>query len=225
MTVRQLILDLPKKAPDYRRDNFLVSRVNMDAVAAGERWLSSPDPSLCICGPAHSGKTHLAHMLFAAQSSLFLHADRFTDRHDASGIHIVDDMPAKSPKGLLQYLEELIGKGARVVLLGRGAPADWSGGLIDLKTRLEAMPRAVLGAPDDALIEAVMHKEFVRRQISVDRETISFCIARLPLSFDAAFTFIEAVDRRSLEEKRAVTKPLARKILEEAALGVRVDLS
>ncbi len=85
----------------------------------------------------------------------------------------------------------------------------------DLASRLNAAPQAGIGAPDDALIAAVLVKQFADRQLKVDAEVISFMLTRMERSFEAARVMVAAIDALALEQRRNITVPLVRQVLEQ----------
>ena len=72
-----------------------------------------------------------------------------------------------------------------------------------------------IGTPDDALIAAVLVKQFADRQLKVDSDAITFVQARMERSFDAVSELVEAADRLALSERRRITRPLLAKVLED----------
>ena len=86
-------------------------------------------------------------------------------------------------------------------------------GLADLRSRLQASPTVGIGIPDDALVGAVMLKQFTDRQLSVDPEVLTFLMARMERTFEAARKLVAALDEAALIEKRRITVPLAREVL------------
>ena len=123
-------------------------------------------------------------------------------------------MPADDPHAFLAAFESGAGEGRRFLLVGEGHPSSWSLGLKDLRTRLEAAPRASLTDPDEALIRAVIAKGFRDRQVTVSASVIEYAAPRLPLTFAAARAFVELADRTALEEKRKITAPFIQKLFD-----------
>lgn len=216
--MRQLPLDLPTAPPRYGRDAFVRAEANAAAWRAGEAWLASSEPLLAVCGPAGAGKTHFARALTEGLSPALARANDFAGAPPAP-LTIVDDMPADDPTSFLAALESGAAAGRRFILAGEGHPSGWSGGLKDLRTRIEAAPRAVLADPDEALIRAVIAKEFRDRQISVSPQVIDYAVPRLPRTFAAARAFVAHADRMALEEKRKITAQLVQKLLDNLSEG------
>lgn len=216
--MRQLPLDLPNAPPRYHRDAFVRADANAAAWRAGEAWLASAEPLLAVSGPQGAGKTHFARALVEDLSPALVSARDFAGSPPAP-MTVIDDMPADDPKGFLAALETGALAGRRFILSGEGHPSGWSGGLKDLRTRIEAAPRAVLADPDEALIRAVIAKGFRDRQVAVSSQVIDYAVPRLPLTFAAARAFVAHADRMALEEKRKITPQLVQKLLDNLSEG------
>ncbi len=209
----QLVLPLPRHPPRYDREAFLIAPTNDAAWRAAHAWLASADPSLIICGPPGSGKTHLATIL-VEKGGQFIDWRSATPAIAADiDIGVIDDLPADDPKRFLTALEEFTNAGLRTVLVGRGHPGEWASGLKDLRTRLEAVPRASLDQPDEALLRAVMTKAFGDRQIAIDAAVIEYAAPRLPRTFAAALAFVERADEEAARRKKKITVALAKEIV------------
>ena len=212
---RQLALSLPQGTPRYDREAFLISDANDAAWRAAMSWARSDEPALIICGPQGAGKTHLAHIA-AEESGLEISEDDAGELSAApsTGLVVIDGLPSSDPRAFLAAMEEKISAGARLLLVGAGHPADWAMGLKDLRTRLEALPRATLGEPDETLIRGVIAKGFRDRQIMVNPAVIAYAAPRLSRTFAAAHGFVDAADRAALEEKRKITTQFIQKIID-----------
>lgn len=218
--MRQLSLSLPDAAPRYDRDAFLISDANASAWRALAAWEASEEPALIICGPPGSGKTHLAHIAAERSNGVVADATDWPEDTLQAALIVIDNLPAPDPRSFLARLEEATGNGARLVLAGAGHPGEWAMGLKDLRTRLEAMPRASLGEPDETLIRAVIAKGFKDRQLEVSQQVVDYAAPRLPRTFAAARAFVALADRAGLEEKRRITTPLIQKIVDNLSEGL-----
>ena len=58
-------------------------------------------------------------------------------------------------------------------------------------------------------------KQFRDRQLRIDEDVISFMLARMERSFEAARHMVRAIDEAALRERRNITVPLVRKVLEQ----------
>ncbi len=224
----QLPLDLPDTDPCYDASRFSRSESNEVAWRAAHAWLRSDEPALIICGPRGAGKTHLAHVIADAidaaagsgpGSAMFVSEAVFCAGAAPAPFLIVDGLPPASAHGFLEACETAAARGARMVFIGSGRPSDWALGLKDLRTRLEAMPRAALDEPDEALIRAVIAKGFADRQLRVTGRIVDYAAARLPRTFAAAHAFVALADRKALQEGRKITLPMVQNLLDNLSEG------
>ena len=210
----QLVLPLPGRPPRFNRETFLLAPTNEAAWRAAHAWLQADETSLIICGPPGSGKTHLATIIAETGGVFFDWRAPTATLPDDADIVVLDRLPADDPKHFLSVLDEFANLGRRTVLVGRGHPGEWAMGLKDLRTRLEAIPRASLDQPDEALLRAVITKGFGDRQINIDPAVVEFAAPRLPRTFAAARSFVERADAEAARRKKKITIALAKEIIE-----------
>jgi chromosomal replication initiation ATPase DnaA len=67
--------------------------------------------------------------------------------------------------------------------------------------------------PDDAVLAAVLVKQFSDRQLVPPASVISYLLSRMERSFAAARTIVDQLDRASLGAGRPITLNLARRTL------------
>jgi chromosomal replication initiation ATPase DnaA len=78
-----------------------------------------------------------------------------------------------------------------------------------------------LGDPDDPLIAAVLAKGFADRGLRVGDDVIAWLVLRIERSFAAAGDVVARLDALALAERRDITVPLARAMLEaQGELGL-----
>lgn len=202
-------------------EDFLVADCNRAAVACIDRWPDWPGPLAVIFGPEGSGKTHLAHV-WQARS-------RAESVADLAGVDpgafppgfalVIEDV--RPPLGAeaerrLFHLYNLAGEsGGSLLATAREPPSRWQVSLPDLASRLAAAPAAAIGAPDDALLAAVIVKLFADRQVKIEEDVVTYLLARIERSFAAARAIVDRIDRAALAGGRKVTVALARAVLEE----------
>ncbi len=224
MTPEQLSLDLAPR-PALGRESFVVTRSNADALAlvGGKRW---PGGRLALVGPAASGKTHLAHVWAGNEGGLVV-AARDLARYDiatlaGAGRIAVEDVPAiagerRSEAALFHLHNRLQADRGLLMVTGRRAPGRWPMTLPDLASRLSALMVAELLAPDDALLGALLEKQFDDRNLVPPDAVLRFLVTRMTRSAEAARDVAAEIDRLSLARRRPVTVPLARIALERLA--------
>lgn len=223
---RQLPLDLPHR-PARGRDAFLLAPCNDEAVRWIDRWPDWPAPALVLHGPGGSGKTHLLNVWATRAGAPIWEAGDLSiadlDRRLGPGMAVaVDHADALATEGrgeagdaLFHLYNMMRERGGHLLLAARQAPARWTFGRADLRSRLAAAPAVGLGAPDDDLLGAVLTKLFADRQLPVGPEVVRYLTARMPRTFAAAGTIVADLDRLALAERRRITTALARRVLGE----------
>lgn len=215
----QLALDLPHR-PALTRDDFLVADCNRAAVAFIDRWPDWPAPALVVHGPPGCGKSHLAAAFRAASGARLVDQRRFgiDDPPELLGdtkAAVIDGLvPGFAEDALLHLHNMLRDRCGHLLITAASPPSRWSVALPDLRSRLTAAPAVAVSEPDDMLIAAVLVKLFSDRQITVSEELIRFVLPRLERSFAAVRTFVGTVDKAALSDRRRVTVPLARQVLD-----------
>jgi chromosomal replication initiation ATPase DnaA len=214
---RQLALALPH-AENFSREDFLTGASNQAALGMVERWPDWPDRALAIVGPEGAGKSHLAAIWTDIAGARRVSA-RILDEINlpaafATGALVIEDADGQLDERALFHLLNLMRQQEAFVLVtARTPPASWRVELVDLASRLRAIPALELRPPDDALLRAVMVKLFADRQLAVDEALIAYLSTRIERSFAAARAAVEDLDREALRLKRPVTRALAAELL------------
>ncbi len=206
--------------PALTGEDFLVVDSNRDAVAWIDRWPDWPGPALALHGPAGCGKSHLAEVFRAASGARVATAADLSDAaREFSGPVIFEDgdraLGEALEAPLLHLYNGLAEAGRHMLLTGRRPPARWPVRLPDLASRLNAATAVVIEPPDDALIAAVLVKLFNDRQLRVEAGVVRFLLPRMERSFEAARRVVTATDRLALAERRRITVPLIKRVLNE----------
>lgn len=218
--MKQLPLALPHRTALGRAD-FLVSDSNAGALGWIERWPDWPGGVLVIHGPAGCGKTHLAH-IWRERSAAAIFAGASLSSGEPPDFRIapvpalaVDDAEYAPEVGLLHLYNACRERDGSLLIISRAAPGSWPMALADLASRLRAAISVGIDPPDDALLGAVLVKQFADRQLIVAPEVIRYVLRRMERSFAAAAALATALDRLALSRASAITVPLARALLDQ----------
>ncbi len=212
-TPEQLVFELPHRAAMGLED-FLVSESNAAAVSLVDRWPDWPIGAAIVVGAKGSGKTHLANVWVARSGAIKLAASELTREAvpsiAAAGSVLIEDVQNVADEAALFHLLNLVREQRLQILLTADAvPGDLRIALPDLRSRLKALPLAVIDPPDDALLRAVLVKLFADRQLSVEPHLVDYVLVRMERSMLAAEQFVAGADRRALALQRRVTRAIA----------------
>lgn len=227
MSSRQFVLDFEHR-PALQGEDFLVAPSNSQAVAWIDRWPDWPSPALVIHGDSGCGKTHLAQVFRAKTNARNISPMELLNHEPPALLEnakacLLDDMDmafkgapkAELEEALLHLYNVVREQGATLMMTAKAPPARWGLDLPDLTSRLKTATAVDIGPPDDALLAAVMVKQFSDRQIRIDGDVLAFVQARIERSFDAIGRFVQATDKLAMAEKRRITIPLVKRVMQE----------
>ncbi len=221
IATRQLTLDLEHR-PALTGEDFLIAPANETAIKWTDQWPDWPGQALVVSGPPGCGKTHLGHVFQARSGAGYTtgkqihegNARSFVENHPALVVDDADHINTPSnEKGLFHVLNILKEQNKQALLLAQFPSSRWIVDLADLRSRLNALPNAIIDNPDETLITAVMVKQFADRQLRVDTGVIEFLLPRIERSFAAVQDIVSAIDAVALSEHRNITVPLASQVL------------
>jgi DnaA regulatory inactivator Hda len=227
VSTTQLLLDFEHR-PALEAEDFLVASCNSDAVAWIDRWPDWPSPALFLHGPTGCGKSHLAQVFQARTKAVAITPKELVTNEPpvllaGAGACLLDDLDRAFDNNtndelevaLLHLYNTVREAGATMMMTGRVPPSRWPLQLADLSSRLNTATVADIGAPDDALLAAVLVKQFADRQLKIDGEVVAFVQLRIERSFVALGKLVDAVDKMAMTEKRRITVPLVRQVLHD----------
>jgi len=224
----QLLLDLGG-APSLTRDDLIVSPSNLDAASLVDRWPAWSGPYAALVGPKGYGKTHLAEIWSqraqAYRLDLEASSDADLDAAQAGRPILIDGLtPENLNETQLFHLMNSVRNAQSHMLLTSDTPmAHWPIETADLMSRIKSATTVSISAPDDALLAGVIAKLFSDRQIDVQASVIQYTAQRIERSLAVANQLVERLDNMSLANKKSVTKPLVKQMLDNIENG-QLDL-
>lgn len=197
----QLILELSPPAPPTF-ENF-VAGANGAAVAAVRAAVRGEgERAIYLWGDAGCGRSHL--VAAAARTP---------------GVAAIDDVHRLDAGGQIEAFDAFNrarAAGTAFVAAGDAPPAQLAV-RADLRTRLGSGLVFQLRPLDHAAKRAALRAHAASRGMALPDEVLDYLLRRLPRDLGTQLAVLEALDRSSLAEQRALTLPLARAAIE--ALG------
>lgn len=214
----QLTLDLPHRSANGRED-FFVTSCNKEALDFIDRWPNWPAPFAVLCGPPGCGKSHLAAVWQKQSGAYPLEqtdiGTRITSIHSNECCFVIDLATGiMDEEKFFHFYNRVSEFGGAILASAVSPPGRWKFDLPDLGSRLRAAPVINIGMPDDILLEAVLVKLFADRQLRVGPDVITYLLRRMDRSLGAARDLIRVLDEAALAQKRTISVPLVRSVLE-----------
>ncbi|SNB55571.1 regulatory inactivation of DnaA Hda protein [Arboricoccus pini] len=215
----QLALDLPHLEGSELAD-FLPAASNREALNAILVWPDWPATALLLAGPEGAGKTHLARIWAKRAGAVILGAADLWEaagplgrlgRRQAAVVDGADDITDEAT--LFHLYNALAERQGHLLLTGSRPLAEWPIRLPDLRSRLRTAWHVRIDPPCDALLAALLIKQFADRQLRVDPGVVDYLVSRMERSFPAVRLLVTALDRASLRARRPIRLTLARDVL------------
>ena len=200
----QLILELPSSPPPPTFDNF-VAGANAAAVASVRAAVRGEgERAVYLWGDAASGRSHL--LAAAARTAGVVTCD---------DVHLLDDA---GQIDAFDAFNRARAAGVAFIAAGDAPPAQLAV-RADLRTRLGSGLVFQLQALGDEAKAGALRAQAASRGMTLPDEVAGYLLRRLPRDLGTQLAVLDALDRYSLAQKRALTLPLVREALE--ALGLK----
>lgn len=196
--MKQLLLDIqPPAAPSF--DNFKLGR-NAEAVISLRSAIQGTAQSnfIYLWGAHGSGKSHL------------LHAAALQGAHIADDVHLLDDAAQIDLFNTYNQLKEI---GGTLITAGLHAPTQMQL-RDDLATRLAwGLVYQLHPLTDQEKAEALQAHAH-ERGMNLPDEVVDYCLRHLRRDLPTLMAVLDALDVWSLTEKKRVTLPVLKKLLQ-----------
>ena len=165
----------------------------VDAFARAAEW---PFRTAILTGPPRAGKSLLARW--------------FVENGHGEAI---DDADTVGEDELFHRWNRAQQSATPLLLVTSRPPGEWPIALPDLASRLGAALLLVIGAPDDAMLAALIGDHAARHGLVLGEGASAWLLPRIERSHAAIEAFVAEIDRLSLERKQGVTISLLREAL------------
>ncbi|MBQ4875043.1 MAG: chromosomal DNA replication initiator [Rickettsiaceae bacterium H1] len=212
-----LLNNKPKKK-SYKTKDYILSEGNINEYQQLliENWQHH---CKILYGKPLTGKTHLAHVWQQSNNGLFLRS--------LNGLQII----TKERNYIIENIEKITNErellciynvtkecNCKLLLTTNTLPKFLPYKLADLKSRILSSPLLKLPENNEHLLKVMLLKEFSLRQIKISKEVIDYIINHTERSVAKLINLIDYIDLVAIEEKRNITVPLVRKIIN---LGIK----
>ena len=182
--------------PAYNFDNFTQTASNLEALKIVKAWPNWPSAVLLLLGPSGSGKTHLGQA-WASQSN---------------GAIFIDDAERQDETWLFDQINQALnGQISGLMLAARDI---FTPAMPDLRSRLNAMPKAVLKEQDDEALEPILRHLFAQTGREVSKDVVDYILKFSDRSVNALRALVSALDIEAGAAKTDVTKRFVSRYLE-----------
>jgi len=206
-----------KDEPNFSRSAFVVSPSNAAGVEAIDGWPAWRGGALALIGPPGSGKSHLAAAWALRAEAKVISPDiRPEDLAALEGPVLWEDADRAVHGETLFHLINIAARpGGALLATARTPPSEWRTDVPDLRSRLNALPVALLQEPDDAILTGALMKFFQERRIRPSEELLAYLVRRIERSIPKALEIVAKLDETASAYGRPVSRALARQVLED----------
>jgi len=196
--MQQLLLDI-QPPPPASLDNFQLGK-NGEAVANLQEAIAGNAPSrfVYLWGETGSGKSHLIHAAKAMGAAV------------ADDVHLLDEA---AQIALFNQYNQIKESGDTLITAGLHAPTQM-GLRDDLATRLAWGLVYQLHPLSDVEKTKALKNHAHERSMKLPDEVIAYCLRYLRRDLPNLMAIVDALDKWSLTEKKPITVPMLKKLLQ-----------
>lgn len=221
----QLLLLRPRSDESFA--NFFVGAANTAVVHALRHWLSSDSVLFYLYGAASSGRTHLLQAVCREYGGLYLPLAELREQNPQQvleglehvGTLCLDDIHVVlEDAAWCEYLFHLFNRcmqsGAKLLVSADRPSAQLACVLPDLQSRLRSGGDFRLRLLDEDERGQALRLRGRERGIDLSEEVVAYILARQSRAFPALLAVLEQLDTQSLKEKKPITIPFVRRVLD-----------
>ncbi len=199
-------------SPINDHENYFVNQTNQKAydLTIVEKF----NQNIFLFGPKKSGKSYLAS-LWKDKNNAISYNNNFYKIIETKKNVVIDDVLGKSSdENLFHLINHCKLNNLKMYFVSSEDIKTYNFKFRDLYSRLREFIYLEIKSPDEEMCKMLMVKFFYDRQIIIkNKEIFDFIFKRLNRTYLDIYTFVEKLDRLSLEKKRQLTIPLIKEII------------
>ncbi|MDZ5762454.1 Chromosomal replication initiator DnaA-like protein [Candidatus Cyrtobacter comes] len=206
---KQLVLPMDI-SPTYTHEDFIIASCNIEAYKAIVSDVKWPFNRLIIIGESGSGKTHLANIWANKRSVIFLNNNPGYELNETRNV-VMENIENLEETFLFHTINFCHERNLKLLMTTSRYGMYKTP---DLLSRITSSYKILIGIPDRDIIEALLTKSLLEKQIIFHTDVPKYIATRIERSFFELKTLIQKIDELSLSEKRAITIPFIKEIFE-----------
>ncbi len=221
----QLLLFRPRGDASFA--NFFAGAANAVVLSALQRWLSNHDILFYVYGALNSGRTHLLQAVCRGHGAFYLplaelseqNPQRVLEGWEGLPILCLDDIDAVIEdvawcENLFHLFNRCAQSGTKLVIAADRPSALLPCALADLQSRLRSSGDFRLQILDEVERAQALQLRARERGIELSEEVVAYILARRSRAFPALLAVLDRLDQQSLAEKKRITIPFVRRVLD-----------
>ena len=194
------------------KENFFVNDTNRHAFDVSNE--NTFEQNIFLHAKKKSGKSHLLNIWREKNNALIFH-DNFNEVIKSNKNVAIDNIFEKCTEEVAFHLINHCKLfNLKIFATSSLDLNNYNFKLKDLQSRLRSFYYLKINIPDDEMCKMLMTKLFLDKQIIIkQKEIFDFIFKRVDRTYNDIYSFVEKVDKLSLEKKRQLTIPLIREIL------------
>lgn len=218
---QQLVLDLRLPNSFTERD-FVPAPGNHDALCWIRRWPDWISPVMVIYGSRASGRSHLAQIWAKRANAVVLHGAELDGSRPSMELtgdlrHVVIDDADRGCHeiALFHMINHLLLNQGSLLMTSIDPPSLWQVSMPDLASRLAKSIAIRVDPADEDTLSMLLVKQLADRGLEIAPVMQTYILRRIERTPMMIRSLVEHIDETSLTQKRPVSIPMIRDILEE----------
>ena len=194
------------------KENFYVNETNQQAFNAIID--NNFNQNIFLYAPEKSGKSHLLSIWKEKNNALLFH-NNLTEIIQLNKNIAIDDLFQNfSEEDAFHIINHCKLYNLKILVTSSVNLNNFNFKLKDLQSRLRSFYYLKINMPDDEMCKMLMTKLFLEKQIIIkQKEIFDYIFKRVDRTYSDIYSFVEKIDKLSLQKKRQLTIPLIKEIL------------